>query len=87
MKFRHIVNDLNFLAEQGFKINTEWKKCQTIEEVIEYVNYWTEKRRSLPYEIDGIVIKVDDLSQQEKLGYTARTPDGRLLINFQRQKH
>src|SRR5699024_10882331 len=46
----------------------------SIEEVIEYVEYWTEHRNELPYEIDGIVIKVDDLEDQERLGYTARTP-------------
>src|SRR5699024_7899853 len=65
---------LTYLAELGFKINKEWKKCTSIEEVIEFVSYWTENRRNLPYEIDGIVIKLDDVAQQETLGFTARTP-------------
>lgn len=65
---------LIYLQSEGFKINKEFKVCHSIEEVIEYVEYWTEHRDELPYEIDGIVIKVDDLEDQERLGYTARTP-------------
>lgn len=65
---------LTYLQSEGFKINKEFKVCHSIEEVIEYVEYWTEHRNELPYEIDGIVIKVDDLEDQERLGYTARTP-------------
>lgn len=73
---------LTYLTDLGFKINKEWKKCHSIEEVIEYVTYWTENRRSLSYEIDGIVIKVDDLSQQKKLGFTARTPRWAIAYKF-----
>ena len=73
---------LQFLHELGFKINRESKKCHSIEEVIAYVNEWTEKRAELPYEIDGIVIKVDDLRQQEKLGFTARTPRWAIAYKF-----
>src|SRR5690625_1020565 len=58
---------LQYLSSLGFKTNREWKRCDTIEEVIKYVNYWTEHRMELSYEIDGIVIKVDDIEQQEKL--------------------
>lgn len=65
---------LAFLEKQGLKINQNLKKCYSIDEVIDYVNYWTAHRQDLPYEIDGIVIKVDDLADQEKLGFTARTP-------------
>lgn len=73
---------LQFLDEQGFKINREWKKCTTIDEVIDYVNHWTENRRNVPYEIDGIVIKVDDLQKQEQLGFTARTPRWAIAYKF-----
>ena len=73
---------LSYLADLGFKINKEWKRCETIEEVLQFVSYWTEHRRDLPYEIDGIVIKVDDLQQQEKLGYTARTPRWAIAYKF-----
>src|SRR5699024_11873672 len=73
---------LTYLAELGFKINKEWKKCTSIEEVIEFVSYWTENRRNLPYEIDGIVIKLDDVAQQETLGFTARKPRWAIAYKF-----
>lgn len=73
---------LERLQELGFKTNPEWKKYDTIEEVIEFVNYWTEKRQDLPYEIDGIVIKIDDLNQQEELGVTAKSPRWSIAYKF-----
>lgn len=65
---------LAYLKELGLKVNPHWKRCTSIDEVIDYVEEWTEKRNSLPYEIDGIVIKVNDINKQEQLGFTARTP-------------
>ncbi|SFJ76944.1 DNA ligase (NAD+) [Halobacillus dabanensis] len=58
----------------GLKTNPEWKKCNDMEEVIDYVHSWVERRPDLDYEIDGIVIKVDNLDQQEDLGFTAKSP-------------
>jgi DNA ligase (NAD+) len=65
---------LKKLKELGLKTNPEWKKCNDIEEVIDYVHSWVERRPDLDYEIDGIVIKVDRLDQQETLGFTAKSP-------------
>ncbi|WP_101845831.1 NAD-dependent DNA ligase LigA [Halobacillus sp. Marseille-P3879] len=65
---------LERMQHLGLKTNPEWKKCGTIEEVIEYVHGWVERRPDLDYEIDGIVIKVDRLDQQEALGFTAKNP-------------
>ncbi len=73
---------LEYLEKLGFKINREWEKCTTIEEVIEYVKHWTTVRSQLDYEIDGIVIKVNDLGQQEKLGFTARNPRWAIAYKF-----
>lgn len=73
---------LEKLRGLGFKTNPEWRTCKTIEEVMEFVNYWTEQRPNLPYEIDGIVIKVDDLNQQEQLGYTAKSPRWAIAYKF-----
>ncbi len=65
---------LEKIKELGLRTNPEWKRCKDIEEVIEYVNGWVERRPDLDYEIDGIVIKVDSLDQQETLGFTAKSP-------------
>ncbi len=73
---------LDYLKELGFKTNPEWKKCASIDEVIEYVNYWSNERPHLNYEIDGIVIKVDNLDQQEELGYTAKSPRWAIAYKF-----
>ncbi|WP_010651637.1 NAD-dependent DNA ligase LigA [Oceanobacillus massiliensis] len=73
---------LEKLKELGFKTNPEWRKCSSIEEVLEFVSYWTEERPNLSYEIDGIVVKVDDLDQQEELGYTAKSPRWAIAYKF-----
>ncbi|API91427.1 DNA ligase [Virgibacillus pantothenticus] len=73
---------LERLKELGLKTNPEWRKCHSVEEVMEYVEYWTKERPHLHYEIDGIVIKVDDLRQQEELGYTAKSPRWAIAYKF-----
>ncbi|MCM3720179.1 NAD-dependent DNA ligase LigA [Fictibacillus phosphorivorans] len=73
---------LTYLSHLGFKTNPEWKKCGNIDEVIEFVNTWQEKRPDLPYEIDGIVIKVNSLYQQEELGFTAKNPRWAIAYKF-----
>lgn len=76
------AESLQYLRQLGFHINNESKHCETIEEVIAYTKEWTEKRDTLPYEIDGIVIKVNRLDQQEQLGYTARSPRWATAFKF-----
>ncbi|MFD1737907.1 NAD-dependent DNA ligase LigA [Bacillus salitolerans] len=73
---------LNLLDELGFKTNNERKRCNGIDEVIEFVNGWHEKRPTLGYEIDGIVIKVDSLEQQDELGFTAKSPRWAIAYKF-----
>lgn len=58
----------------GFPISKTWKKCTSIEEVFDYIQYWEERRNELPLNTDGIVIKINDFSQQERLGFTAKSP-------------
>ncbi|AXI08202.1 NAD-dependent DNA ligase LigA [Oceanobacillus sp. 143] len=73
---------LEKLKELGFKTNSEWKKCSNIEEILEFIEYWTTERPNLSYEIDGIVIKVDNLEQQEALGFTAKSPRWAIAYKF-----
>jgi DNA ligase (NAD+) len=58
----------------GFNVSPTYRKCKNIDEVLAYINEWEDKRHELPVETDGIVIKVNDLSQQEQLGFTAKSP-------------
>ncbi|WP_442637123.1 NAD-dependent DNA ligase LigA [Rossellomorea marisflavi] len=73
---------LDRLDELGFKTNPERKRCATIEEVLEYVEKWTQGRPHLSYDIDGIVIKVDALDQQSELGTTAKSPRWAIAFKF-----
>lgn len=92
--FTYSVNDLTELDAEsqsaaldeldalGFKTNKERRVFQSIEDVIEWTEHWTTHRSDLPYEIDGIVIKVDDFNAQEALGYTARSPRWAIAFKF-----
>ena len=73
---------LETLDDLGFKTNKERQVAKDIDEVIEYVEYWQEHRLDLPYEIDGIVIKVNNLEAQEKIGYTVRSPKWAIAYKF-----
>ncbi|MGF2097596.1 NAD-dependent DNA ligase LigA [Mammaliicoccus lentus] len=73
---------LNNLDELGFKTNKERETFDDIEGVLSFIEKWTEKRNQLPYDIDGIVIKVDDLSQQEELGFTQKSPRWAIAYKF-----
>ena len=68
--------------ELGFKTNPERRLCNGIDEVIDYIAEYTEKRPSLAYDIDGIVIKVDDMDMYDKLGYTSKTPRWAIAYKF-----
>lgn len=73
---------LDYLQQLGFKTNPERRRCANIDEVIQFVNEWHEKRSHLPYEIDGIVVKVDSFEQQEQLGATAKSPRWAVAYKF-----
>ena len=73
---------LNYMKDLTFTVNPKIKKVNNIKEVLEYIDYWTIHRKELPYEIDGIVIKVNNLNDQRKLGVTARVPKWGIAYKF-----
>ena len=83
--FKHFDN-LQSAKKWGFKMPDEIQVCSSIEKVISFVNYWDEKRHNLPYDIDGIVIKVNDLKLQEQMGFTAKTPRWAISYKFKAEQ-
>ncbi|MCX7780670.1 MAG: NAD-dependent DNA ligase LigA [Negativicutes bacterium] len=73
---------IKYLCKLGFKTNPHYRLCATIDEVIEYCASWSEKRVDLPYDIDGLVIKVNSLAGQETLGATAKDPRWAIAYKF-----
>jgi DNA ligase (NAD+) len=70
------------MQSMGFTVNPNFRKCASIDEVIAYIEEFSQKRASLPYDIDGIVIKVNDFRLQEELGTTAKTPKWAIAYKF-----
>ncbi|SHG24752.1 NAD-dependent DNA ligase LigA [Flagellimonas flava] len=70
----------------GFKVPTVDKLCKTTDEVMQFVEYWDEKRHDLPYETDGVVIKVNSLRHQDELGYTAKAPRWAMAYKFKAEQ-
>lgn len=77
---------LQHAAQWGFKVSPAMRKCATLDEVFEYINYWDTERKNLPVATDGIVIKVNSLAQQRMLGYTAKVPRWAIAYKFQAEK-
>jgi DNA ligase (NAD+) len=72
--------------EWGFKVPKEAKLVNSIDEVLEYVNYWDIHRHHLPYEIDGVVIKINNRVQQDELGFTAKAPRWAMAYKFKAEQ-
>jgi len=70
----------------GFKVPQEAKLVSSIDDVLEYVEYWDEHRYNLPYEIDGVVVKVNNLYQQDELGFTAKAPRWAMAYKFKAEQ-
>ena len=73
---------LQKISQLGFNVNPNLQICQTIDEVLTYIKKWTQERFDLPYEIDGIVIKVNELEEQKKLGATVKSPRWAIAYKF-----
>ena len=72
--------------EWGFHISEAIKVCHSVDEVMNYIAYWDTERKNLPVATDGIVLKVNDLAQQEELGFTAKTPRWAIAYKFPAEK-
>ena len=70
----------------GFKISEGMRKVKTVEEIIDYINYWDKERKNLPVATDGIVLKVNSLKQQRSLGYTAKSPRWAIAYKFKAER-
>ena len=77
---------LKFLADLGFKINPESRPCPDLGAVIDYCRSWAELRFDLPYETDGVVVKVDSIEQRARLGVRARSPRWSIAFKYPAQK-
>ncbi|RXR32213.1 NAD-dependent DNA ligase LigA [Flavobacterium piscinae] len=70
----------------GFKVPTQSKLAKNMQEVLEFINYWDVHRHDLPYETDGVVIKVNSLQHQDELGYTAKSPRWAMAYKFKSEQ-
>lgn len=82
MEFESHSQSLEYLHKLGFKVSPNYKVCNSIDEVIEHIEYWTKNRDSLEFDIDGMVIKVNNLKQRENMGYTAKSPRWAIAYKF-----
>jgi len=86
LPFNSHYESLEFATKAGFKVPKTIKLCEKTEEIFEFLNYWDEHRHSLPYETDGVVIKVNSLAHQDELGYTAKSPRWALAYKFKAEQ-
>jgi DNA ligase (NAD+) len=85
-KYKTHFESLENARKVGFKVPKTIKLAKSIDEVFEFVNHWDKKRHDLPYETDGIVIKINNLQQQEELGYTSKYPRWAIAYKFKAEQ-
>ncbi len=76
-------DNLELLRALGLPVNPNWRRCSTIDDVLAYCAEWERKRDGLPYEIDGVVVKVDSIAQQDELGTIAKAPRWAMAYKFE----
>ena len=86
LPFKTQFEGLQKAREWGFKVPNQSKLVSSLSEVFEFINYWDIHRHNLPYETDGVVVKVDDLHYQEELGYTAKAPRWAMAYKFKAEQ-
>ncbi len=86
LPYQQHYENLMKAKDWGFKITQHIKKCCSIDEVLGFVNEWEEKRKSLPFDIDGIVVKINSFDQQRRLGVTAKSPRWAAAYKFKAEQ-
>ncbi len=86
MIFKTHYESLNAAKQWGFNVSNYMAICKNADEIEEFINYWDEKRKELPFDIDGIVIKVNDFAQREILGFTAKSPRWAIAYKFKAEE-
>jgi DNA ligase (NAD+) len=86
LPFRTHFEGLEHARQWGFKVPKESTLAKNLDEVFEFIDYWDTHRHNLPYEIDGVVVKVNSLHQQEELGYTAKSPRWAIAYKFKAEQ-
>ena len=86
VNLRRQSENLRLLHDMGFPTSQHWRVCATIEDVFTYIDEWEHRRRELPFDIDGIVIKLDNLFQQRRLGTVARTPRWAIAYKYEAEQ-
>ena len=86
MIFKNHYESLMAAKQWGFNVSNFMAICQNVEDIEEFINYWDEKRKELPFDIDGIVIKVNDFKQREILGFTAKSPRWAIAYKFKAEE-
>jgi DNA ligase (NAD+) len=81
-----LSENYKILKAMGFPESPYYKVCQSIDEIEEFINYWEKERFNLPFQIDGIVIKVNNIRQQESLGFIARSPKWAIAYKYEAEK-
>ncbi|MBR2115606.1 MAG: NAD-dependent DNA ligase LigA [Alistipes sp.] len=82
LPFKSHLENLNAARSWGFKVSEHMQLCHSAKEVIDYITYWDEARKSLPYPTDGVVIKVNDFAVRRQLGFTAKSPRWAVAYKF-----
>ncbi|RLD63222.1 MAG: DNA ligase (NAD(+)) LigA [Bacteroidetes bacterium] len=86
LKFDNHYDNLQYAKKWGLKISENYKLCKNIDEIIEFIEYWDKERKNLDYDIDGIVLKVNSIEQQNVLGYTAKSPRWAIAYKFKAER-
>ncbi|MBO5957766.1 MAG: NAD-dependent DNA ligase LigA [Bacteroidales bacterium] len=86
MIFKNHYESLMAARHWGFNVSNFMALCKNVDEIEDFINYWDEKRKELPFDIDGIVIKVNDFKQREILGFTAKSPRWAIAYKFKAEE-